>query len=214
MDTWQSLIGLLEFSKFTNLEFSIKLMISHELQPFRMKTVIFARSCGIQWNNNNIRELFGPFCMTMQNFCIFMWNQLTHLPWLAVDFPPLVHFVQSCEIFVWLYESATYWFLSSSWSFFQFSYFDYKLATSNKPKSQSKPIALLLLLCIWIIINIICSPQFDSSLLSSIYQNHTLKWLHNFIKLVSNFCKGNNMLIECFRHNYYSKYVKLMRIII
>ena len=56
--------------------------------------------------------------------------------------------------------------------------------------------------------------QFDSSLLSSIYQKHTLKWLQNFIKLVSNSYKGNNMLIECFRHNYYSKDVKLMRIII
>ena len=81
-------------------------------------------------------------------------------------------------------------------------------------KSQSKPIALLFSLCIWIIINFICFLQFDSSLLSPIYKKHTLKWLQNFIKLVSNSCKGNNMLIECFRHNYYSKDVKLMRIII
>ena len=44
-------------------------------------------------------------------------------------------------------------------------------------KSQSKPIALLLSLCIWIIINFICFLQFGSSLLSPIYQNHTLKWL-------------------------------------
>ena len=81
-------------------------------------------------------------------------------------------------------------------------------------KSQSKQIALLLSLYIWIIINFICILQFDSSLLSQIYQNHTLKWLQNFIKLVSNSWKGKNMLIECFRHNYYSKDVKLMRIII
>lgn len=81
-------------------------------------------------------------------------------------------------------------------------------------KSQSKPIALLISLCIWIIINFICFLQFDSSFLSPIYQNHTLKWLQNFKKLVSNSCKGNNMLIACFRHNYYSKDVKLMRIII
>ena len=81
-------------------------------------------------------------------------------------------------------------------------------------KSQSKPIALLISLCIWIFINFIYSLQFDLSLLSAIYQNHTLKWLQNFIKLVSNSCKGNNMLIECFRHNYYSKDVKLMKIII
>ena len=81
-------------------------------------------------------------------------------------------------------------------------------------KSQSKLIALLLSLCIWIIISFICFLQFDSSLLLPIYQKHTLKWLQNFIKLVSNSCKGNTMLIECFRHNYYSKDVKLMRIII
>ena len=42
-------------------------------------------------------------------------------------------------------------------------------------KSQSKPIALLISLCIWIIINFICFLQFGSSLLSPIYQNHTLK---------------------------------------
>ena len=81
-------------------------------------------------------------------------------------------------------------------------------------KSQSKPIALLLSLCIWIILYFICFLQFDSSLLSQIYQNHTLKWLQNFIKLVSNSCKGNNMLIECFRHNYYLKDVNLIRIIV
>ena len=57
-------------------------------------------------------------------------------------------------------------------------------------KSQSKLIALLLSLCIWIIINFICFLQFDSSPLSPIYQNHTLKWLQNFIKLISNSCKG------------------------
>ena len=81
-------------------------------------------------------------------------------------------------------------------------------------KDWSKLITLLLSLCIWIIINFICFLQFDSSLLAQIYQKHTLKWLQNFIKLVSNSCKGNNMLIECFRHNYYSKDVKFMRIII
>ena len=95
-----------------------------------------------------------------------------------------------------------------SFSWFHFHYFQIS------SKSQSKPIALLLSLCIWIIINFICFLQFDSSLLSPIYQNHALKWLQNFIKLVSNSCKGNNMLIECFRHNCYSKYVKLVRIII
>ena len=94
-----------------------------------------------------------------------------------------------------------------------FSWFHFNHLQINS-KSRSKPISLFLSLCIWIIINFICSLQFDSSLLSPIYPNHILKWLQNFIKLVSNSCKGNNMSIECFRHNYYSKDVKLMRIII
>ena len=55
---------------------------------------------------------------------------------------------------------------------------------------------LIHLFCYWFIKNI---PWNDSK---------------NFIKLVSNSCKGKHMLIECFRYNYYSKYVKLMRIII
>ena len=98
-------------------------------------------------------------------------------------------------------------------SLISFSWFHFNYLQINS-KSQSKPIELLLSLCIWIIINFICFLQFDSSLLSPIYQNHTLKWLQNFIKLVSNSYKSKNMLIECFMHNYYSKDVKLMRIII
>ena len=114
-----------------------------------------------------------------------------------------VHAKWECLIFQLLFVIS-----SISFSWFHFNYLQVN------SKSRSKPIALLLSLCIWIIINFICSFQFDSSLLSPIYQNHTLKWLQNLIKLVSNSCKGKNMLIECFRHNYYSKYVKLMRIIL
>ena len=86
------------------------------------------------------------------------------------------------------------------------------LQISNK--SWSKLIILILLLCIWIIINIICLLQIDSFFLSPIYQNHTLKWLQNFIKLVNNSYKSNNLLIEYFKYNYCSKDVKLMRIAI
>ena len=80
VDTWEPLIGLLEHSKFTNMEFSIKLMLSHQLWPFGTKTIIFASLYEIQWSSRSIRELFGPFRMTMRNFCIFMQNQLPHIP--------------------------------------------------------------------------------------------------------------------------------------
>ena len=97
-----------------------------------------------------------------------------------------VHVKWECLIFQLLFVISS---ISSSW--FHFNYLQIN------SKSRSKPIALLFSLCIWIIINFICSLQFDSFLLSPIYQNHTLKWLQKFIKLVSNSCKGNNMLIEC-----------------
>ena len=145
--------------------------------------------------------------MVMQNqFLVFplSWDQnflLVHFAWLCKIF------ACSCEMEI-LNLSTLFAIFSISFSWFHFNYLQIN------SKSRSKPIALLLLLCIWIIINFICSFQFDSSLLSPIYQNHTLKWLQNFIKLVSNSCIGNNMLIECFRHNYYSKDVKFMRIVI
>ena len=150
----------------------------------------------------------------------------------------LEHFVWSCEISFHFSplscSQIPFWFISHDYANFphvhaklknmvfqllfvispiSFSWFHFHYLQINS-KSQSKPIALLLSLCIWIIINFTCSLQFDSSFLSPIYQNHTMKWLQNFIKLVSNSCKGNNMLIECFRHNYFSKDVKLIRIII
>ena len=157
---------------------------------------------------------------------------------ISLYFVFLERFAWLCEIFAWSYKIAFYFSLSMLQpSLFYFISHDYaklknmffRLLFAILPissflihlyhlqfssKSQSKLIALLLSLCIWIIINFICFLQFDSSLLSPIYQNHTLKWLQNFIKLVSNYCKGKNMLIEYFRHNYYSKDVKLMRIII
>ena len=103
-------------------------------------------------------------------------------------------------------------FVISSISFFWFHINYLKLAqiSPNPDPNQLHYFQL----CIWIIINIICSLQFDSSLLSPIYQNHILKWFQKFIKLFSNSCKDYNILIGYFGHNYYSKDVKLMRIII
>ena len=149
------------------------------------------------------------------NFRMVMRNQLWDFPLICSKKYLLVYFIWLCEIFAWscemeIHNFSTFFFVISSISFF-WIHFNHLQINS---KSQSKLITLLLSLCIWIFINFIYSLQFDWSLLSPIYQNHTLKWVQNFIKLVSNSCKGNNMLIECFRHNYYSKDVKLMKIII
>ena len=152
--------------------------------------------------------------MIVRNFHMVMRNQFSIFPF-ELQQKSLCSISRDCANFLhvhakWKNIVFQLIFVISSISFFWF-HFNYLQINS---KSQSKPIALLISLCIWIIINFIYSFQFNSSILSPIYQNHTLKWLQNFIKLVSNSCKGNNMLIECFRHNYYSKDVKLMRIII
>ena len=106
----------------------------------------------------------------------------------------LEHFAWLCEIFAWSCEISfeiSLWFVAKNvflsishdhakWkyiifhSFFSFLPFFSFESTSITSKSHSKPIALLFSLCIWIFINFICSLQFDSSLLSPIYQNHTL----------------------------------------
>ena len=52
------------------------------------------------------------------------------------------------------------------------------------------------------------------SLLSLNASKITLKYFQNFTKTSSISCKGNNVLLEHIRHNYYSKGMELMRIII
>ena len=109
VDTWQPHISLLEPSKFRNLEFSIKIMISHELLRFHMKRINFTWSYEI----SGATTTFSPFRITRRNFRMFMQNQLRHHPYTAIDFSCLVHFAQSCE-------SATFDFWASFYHFFHF----------------------------------------------------------------------------------------------
>ena len=153
------------------------------------------------------RMTVRKFCMTVRKFRMVMQNHFSHFPCMLQPTPILFHFAWSCEI-------EKHVFPTPPCNFSHFFIFNPSPSSQLSSKSQSKPIALFLSLCIWIIINFICFLQFDSSLLTQIYQYHTLKWLQNFIKLVNNSYKGKNMLIECFKHNYYPKDVKLMRIII
>ena len=187
-----------------------KNVISHELQQFRtivrsgkfISTIFvflehFAWRCKIFTWSCDISFHFSPLSCSQIPFW-FISHDYANFPHVHAK---------------WEKHSFSTPFAISSISSISFSWFHFNYLQINS-KSQYKPIALLLSLCIWIIINFTCSLQFDSSFLSLIYQNHTMKWLKNFIKLVSNSCKGNNMLIECFRHNYCSKDVKLIRIII
>ena len=124
------------------------------------------------------------FCMIVWNFRMVVWNfrMVMRNQFLVFSLSCnqncfLVHFARLCEFSACSYEMtildfSTFFTISSiSFSWFHFNYLQIN------SKSQSKPIELLLSLCIWIIINFICSLQFDSSLLSPIYQNQTLKWL-------------------------------------
>ena len=201
VDTWHHLRGLPEAYSSRNLE---KIHFGTSPQQFRMMmqsgksiSCIFVLLERFAW----LCENFAWSCETTFHFpCVL---QPSLFCFISHDYAKISHGHAKLKnmLFRLLFAISP---ISFSW--FHFNYLQIN------SKCRSKPIALLLSLCIWIIINFIL--QFDSSLLSPIYQNHTLKWLQNFIKLVSNSCKGKNMLIECFRHNYYSKDVKLMRIII
>ena len=124
VDTWHHLKGRLEPSPFNNMEFNDKIIISHELSHFVWReSISHGRAKSIpeqQQQQQQQQQLFGPFRMTVRNFCIFMRNQLRHPPYTAVNFPPLVHFAQSCQIFGWSYEFAIFWFWAPFDHFFHF----------------------------------------------------------------------------------------------
>ena len=112
--------------------------------------------------------------------------------------------------FITVMRICNIWFLNFPLSFFLFPYFNFTLTTSNPDPNQ---------------LHYFFHYTFRSSstlfvLFNSIHlfchqfiKINTLKWLQNFIKLVSNYCKDNNILIGYFRHNYYSTDVNFMRII-
>ena len=107
-------------------------------------------------------RLLRAFHMTVRNqFLVF------HLSCSQNNF--LVHFARLCEFFACSCEIEKHSFeLLFVFSSISLSWFHFNHLQINS-KSQSKPIALLLSLCIWIIINIICLLQINSSLSSPIY---------------------------------------------
>ena len=158
VDTWHHLRGLTEASSRRNLKFSNKIVISHEIQQFRL--IVRTKKC----NNNNFR-LSGAFHMIMRN-----------QPW---GFPFVCnknsfwsishsHARFSHDHTKWKYLIFQLFFVISSISFFWIHLNHLQINS----KSRSKSIALLISLCIWIFINFICSLQFDSSL------------CHQFIKII------------------------------
>ena len=171
---------------------SRKNTISHELQQFRM----IVRNGKCIGTNFVFLEHFAWRCK------IFTWScdisfHFSPLSCSQIPFWFILHdYANFSHVHAkWEKHSFSTAFAISSISSISFSWFHFNYLQINS-KSQSKSIALLLSLCIWIIINFTCSLQFDSSFLSPIYQNHTMKWLQNFIKLVSNSCKGNNMKLS------------------
>ena len=102
-------------------------------------------------------RLLEAFRMTVWNFRMVMRNQLLDFPLSCSQNCLLVHFAWSREMKIHNF-STLFAIFSISFSWFHSNYLQIN------SKFRSKPIALLLSLCIWIIINFICSFQFDSSI--------------------------------------------------
>ena len=172
----------------------------------------FARLCEVEKVHQHHFYLLGAFCMIVRNFRVVMRNQFSLLPFELQpksSSGPFRTFVRILRMFMRNWKT---WFFNFFLPFLPFLFLDSTSTTSKSTPNQLQiPVQTN---CITSFIVHLDHHRFDSSLLSLIYQNHTLKWLQNFIKHVSNSYKGKNMLIECFRHNYYSKDVKLIRIII
>ena len=158
MDTWQHFRGLPDASSSRNLEkihFRMSLINFVRWCEVENPSTLFLSSWSVSHDCANILHghakllfTFPLVCCSQHSFCFISHGhaKLKNMPFrLLFAIFPISFFL------IHLYN-------------LQFN-----------SKSQSKPIALLLSLCIWIIINFIYFLQFDSSLLSLIYQNHTLK---------------------------------------
>ena len=154
MDTWHYLRGLSEAFSPRNLEkisFHTSSNNFTRLCEVENSSTPFLPSWSILHGHAKISFRFSPLSCSQNPFC-----SISH----------------DCANFLHVHVRWKNIVFNSFLSFLPFLSFD---STSSASKSQSKPIALLLSLCVWILINFICFLQLDSSLLSPIYQNHTLK---------------------------------------
>ena len=145
-----------------------------------------------------------PISHKIQHFCMIVWKFRMAMRNLFRVFLLsynqncfLVHFVRLCEIFAWSCEMEI---LNLSTLFFHFFYF----FLLNPPQSPSNQLqSLVQVHCFFLIIHIVLPSS-----------KITLKYLKNFTKTNSIYCKGNNVLFGHIRHNYYSKGMEFMIIII
>ena len=112
----------------------------------------------VVWSFAYSYEINLDILLSLQHKSLIWSNSHNHVKCLH-DHANMQHLV--FELFFVLYSIFFFWL------HFNYPEISYKF--------QSNLIILLLPLCIWIIINIICIFQIDSSLSSTIYQNHTLK---------------------------------------
>ena len=161
-----------------------------------------------QWKmHQNQFRLPGAFRKTVQNFRMAMRNQFSFFPlscsqihfWSishdCANFPH-VHAKWKNIVFQLLFAISPISFFCIHLNHLQFN-----------SKTWSKCIAFSSSSTLFTFI--------DSILLLSLNTSKiTLKYLQNFTKTISISCKGSNVLLEHIRHNYYSKGMKLMRIII
>ena len=113
------------------------------------------------------------FRMIVRNFCMVMRNQFSLFPFELQSNSPLVHFARLCEFSACSCEIEKHGFSTP------FCHFFFLLIPLQPPPNQLQiqvqTNCITSFIMHWIIINFICYLQFDSSLLSPIYPNHTLK---------------------------------------
>ena len=122
-------------------------------------------------------------------------------------------------VFLWWEDSSSF-YCTSFLSIYSFvvSYKKKKKKTKLTTSNQSKNL-IQTNLHRFFIANLdhhhpLSSSSIYISFASQFINNHTLKSLQSLQKMLTNFCKSNNMLIGYFRHNYYPKDVKRMTIAI
>ena len=150
--------GHLVSSKRFSGGFFIKKSEKKKIQ-FHTSSNNFARLCEVEKVHQHHFYLLGAFCMIVRNFRVVMRNQFSLLPFELQPKSPLVHFAHLCKFFACSCEIEKHGF---STSFCHFSHFFFLIPLQLPPnqlqinsKSRSKPIVLLLSLCIWIIIDLI-----------------------------------------------------------
>ena len=138
---------------------------------FRTSSNNFVRLCEVE----NAPAPILPFWSILHNCAKFSHGHAKSIFSFLFELQPnffLVHFARLCEFFTCSCKIEKHGFSTPFCHFFLLISLQ---PTPNQLQIQVQTSCITSFIMHWIIINFICSLQFDSSLLSPIYPNHTLK---------------------------------------